>query len=197
MEAIWRIGRSPDNEIVIKDKVAEEYHAVLKIQDEDTWIEDLGTRYGIIVNQNRVSKYRLKAGDTVQIGFTQIEWEDIARKFTERHTETAEAKPATEASSVTDTKKEEVPPLVAVRTEEEPLQNSGQNNQPEKVKVQREEKQAESKPISEFERYLLKEEEELKQLSTPAKQWKMSPYLLLILVLGGMMVLGWLIGFIS
>jgi pSer/pThr/pTyr-binding forkhead associated (FHA) protein len=71
-----RIGRNNGNDLVIKDRAAEEFHAVISM-DEDTnvFIQDLNSRYGTLVNGERISQKQLFPGDEVQIGFARINWE--------------------------------------------------------------------------------------------------------------------------
>ena len=71
-----RIGRNPSNDLVINDRAAEDFHAVIMLSDENLiFIEDQNSRYGTIVNGERVSKVQLFTGDEVQIGFCRIDWE--------------------------------------------------------------------------------------------------------------------------
>ncbi len=71
-----RIGRNPSNDLVINDRAAEDFHAVIMLSDENLiFIEDQKSRYGTIVNGERVSKVQLFPGDEVQIGFCRIDWE--------------------------------------------------------------------------------------------------------------------------
>jgi hypothetical protein len=71
-----RIGRNPSNDLVINDRAAEDFHAVIMLSDENLiFIEDLNSRYGTIVNGERVTKVQLFPGDEVQIGFCRIDWE--------------------------------------------------------------------------------------------------------------------------
>jgi len=62
--------------LVINDRAAEDFHAVIMLSDENLiFIEDQNSRYGTIVNGERVSKVQLFPGDEVQIGFCRIDWE--------------------------------------------------------------------------------------------------------------------------
>jgi pSer/pThr/pTyr-binding forkhead associated (FHA) protein len=74
---VFRIGRHPSNDFVIHDRAAEDFHCVLFQENGEVWIEDLQTRYGIVVNGHRVKKAMLRPTDAVQIGFTRIEWENL------------------------------------------------------------------------------------------------------------------------
>ncbi len=71
-----RIGRNPSNDLVINDRAAEDFHAVIMLSEENLiFIEDQNSRYGTLVNGERISKVQLFPGDEVQIGFSRIDWE--------------------------------------------------------------------------------------------------------------------------
>ena len=71
-----KIGRMPENDCVIEEKLAEDLHAIIVFHyNGDIWIEDQGSRFGTLVNKESVTKKLLSRGDLVQIGFTQILWE--------------------------------------------------------------------------------------------------------------------------
>jgi FHA domain len=63
-----RIGRGPDNEVVLDTKHVSRYHAVLLAGPAYTSIEDLKSTNGVFVNNKRVSRHVLKDGDRVTIG---------------------------------------------------------------------------------------------------------------------------------
>jgi len=63
-----RIGRGPDNEIVLDTKHISRYHAVLVAGPNHTSIEDLKSTNGVFVNGKRVARQVLKDGDRVTIG---------------------------------------------------------------------------------------------------------------------------------
>ena len=69
-----RIGRGPDNEIVLDTKHISRYHAVLLAGPVHTSIEDLNSTNGVFVNGKRVSRQALKDGDRVTVGRTQFRY---------------------------------------------------------------------------------------------------------------------------
>jgi len=69
-----RIGRGPDNEIVLDTKHVSRYHAVLLAGPVHTSIEDLNSTNGVFVNGRRVSRQALKDGDRVTVGRTQFRY---------------------------------------------------------------------------------------------------------------------------
>lgn len=79
MSQVYKIGRSSDNNLVLNDKLVEEFHAHLFINDKEQLVLlDLKSKYGSLVNGARVDKCLIRAGDQVQIGFSKIDWEKIA-----------------------------------------------------------------------------------------------------------------------
>ena len=74
---MYRIGRHASNDFVLKDRAGEEYHCVLYWENGVLWIEDKQSRYGTLVNGNRIVKQALQAGDEIQIGFTRLNWESF------------------------------------------------------------------------------------------------------------------------
>jgi len=69
-----RIGRGPDNEVVLDTKHVSRYHAVLLAGPAHTSIEDLNSTNGVFVNGKRVSRQALKDGDRVTIGRSQFRY---------------------------------------------------------------------------------------------------------------------------
>lgn len=82
MFRVCRIGRHPQNELVISDRIAADFHAELEIDEQKRiWINDLHSHYGTLVNSRKVSRQELLGNDTLQIGFTTIDWKKIARQL--------------------------------------------------------------------------------------------------------------------
>jgi len=69
-----RIGRGPDNELVLDTKHISRYHAVLLAGPVHTAIEDLNSTNGVFVNGKRVARQVLKDGDRVTVGRTQFRY---------------------------------------------------------------------------------------------------------------------------
>lgn len=72
-----RIGKNPTNDLVIKDRAAEDFHCILYISNTELVVEDLKSHYGTLVNGSKVSHAILYPGDELQIGFTRIEWQKL------------------------------------------------------------------------------------------------------------------------
>ena len=68
------IGRSPSSTLVLEDEYASSQHARLTPADGRWWIEDLGSRNGTFVDDERLTSPReLNVGDIVRIGQTTLE----------------------------------------------------------------------------------------------------------------------------
>jgi diguanylate cyclase (GGDEF)-like protein len=66
------LGRGDASRIQVIDDGASRRHAIIKIVDGETVIEDLGSTNGTYVNGQRVARHRLVDGDKIQIGATTI-----------------------------------------------------------------------------------------------------------------------------
>jgi len=64
-----RIGRAPDNDLVVDDLIASRYHAELRRTPDGRYeVVDLGSQNGTYVNGRRISAQPLADSDTVGIG---------------------------------------------------------------------------------------------------------------------------------
>ncbi len=66
-----RIGRAPDNDIVIDHKSASRYHALITISNDRVILEDLKSRNGIRVNGVPVRRAEMKDNDILRVGDLQ------------------------------------------------------------------------------------------------------------------------------
>jgi serine phosphatase RsbU (regulator of sigma subunit)/pSer/pThr/pTyr-binding forkhead associated (FHA) protein len=65
----FRIGRAPDNHLVLRDTRVSRNHAQIAFADGNCVLEDLGSRHGVWVNGERVEKSRvLHALDRIEFG---------------------------------------------------------------------------------------------------------------------------------
>lgn len=62
------IGRHPDNDIPLPDKAVSGHHAVIITILKDSFLEDLDSTNGTLVNGRRVAKHPLADGDEIRIG---------------------------------------------------------------------------------------------------------------------------------
>ena len=70
------IGRHPDNDIVLQDdRACSGHHAVIITIMSDSFLEDLDSTNGTVVNGKQVSKHPLSNGDLIQIGRHTIKYE--------------------------------------------------------------------------------------------------------------------------
>jgi pSer/pThr/pTyr-binding forkhead associated (FHA) protein len=71
------IGRSEDNDIALaKDEFASSHHARIESNRDGVWVLDLNSTNGTFVNGSRLDgRRRLREGDVVQIGETELKFE--------------------------------------------------------------------------------------------------------------------------
>ncbi|MCB0820300.1 MAG: FHA domain-containing protein [Bacteroidetes bacterium] len=82
MKYICRIGTNPSNDLVISDRTAADYHAQLILEDDNrVFIQDLDSRFGTRLNNQKVALAELKPGDDLRIGFASIDWEKIVNDW--------------------------------------------------------------------------------------------------------------------
>jgi len=66
------IGRRHGNDIQVNDMTVSGRHALLTTLGGDTFVEDLGTTNGTMVNGNYINKLLLMHGDIIQVGSHQF-----------------------------------------------------------------------------------------------------------------------------
>lgn len=62
------VGRSSDLDMVLVEDMVSRKHAKIQLQQDQIWIEDLGSTNGTFVNGEKIKRARLKEGDRVLIG---------------------------------------------------------------------------------------------------------------------------------
>jgi serine phosphatase RsbU (regulator of sigma subunit) len=67
----FRLGRAPENQLVLRDNRASRAHAVIRAEAGEYYIEDAGSRSGVYVNGKRVERQRLANGDRIEFGLTE------------------------------------------------------------------------------------------------------------------------------
>ena len=67
-ESALRVGRSPDNDMVLRDPATSGHHARIERRGQQFWIVDLGSTNGTLVNGEPVQEKELNHGDRVTIG---------------------------------------------------------------------------------------------------------------------------------
>ena len=69
------IGRTPDNDLQLRENYISRAHAILKLGADSAVIEDLGSRNGVFVNDRRVRRELLHDGDLVMLGKAHFRFE--------------------------------------------------------------------------------------------------------------------------
>lgn len=64
----FRIGRQPDNDLVLRDSRASRVHARIHAEGSRYVIEDAGSRHGTFVNGKRIQKHDLQNSDKIEFG---------------------------------------------------------------------------------------------------------------------------------
>ncbi len=63
-----RLGRSPDNDVILRDPATSGHHARLERRGDQFWLVDLGSTNGTLVNGEPIQEKELNHGDRVTIG---------------------------------------------------------------------------------------------------------------------------------
>jgi pSer/pThr/pTyr-binding forkhead associated (FHA) protein len=106
--AVISIGRLPDNLLQIDNLAVSGHHAKIYWDGEHYTLEDNGSLNGTYVNNQRVTKHKLKNGDNVLIGKHSVEFKDQWHDDQQGHAPAAKAGPAVpqmQSTVVLDTKK--------------------------------------------------------------------------------------------
>jgi uncharacterized coiled-coil protein SlyX len=69
------IGRTPDNDLQLRENYISRAHAVVKLGTDNAIIEDLGSRNGVFVNGHRVRRELLHHGDELVLGKARFRFE--------------------------------------------------------------------------------------------------------------------------
>jgi pSer/pThr/pTyr-binding forkhead associated (FHA) protein len=67
-ENALRMGRSPDNDLILRDPATSGHHARVERRGDQFWIVDLGSTNGTLVNGEPVIEKQLSDGDAIAIG---------------------------------------------------------------------------------------------------------------------------------
>ena len=63
-----RLGRSPDNDVILRDPATSGHHARLERRGDAFWLVDLGSTNGTFVNGESIQEKQLNNGDRVTVG---------------------------------------------------------------------------------------------------------------------------------
>ena len=76
-----RIGRSPDNEIIIEDETVSGHHALITVRpmekdekNNEYILEDLNSTNKTFVNNKEINQHSLKEGDVIRVGSTRLKF---------------------------------------------------------------------------------------------------------------------------
>ncbi len=69
------IGRHADNDICLNDKAVSGHHAVIITILSDSFLEDLDSTNGTLVNGKQIAKHPLSADDTISIGRNSLRYQ--------------------------------------------------------------------------------------------------------------------------
>ena len=69
------IGRATDNDVSIHDTFVSAHHARIFTYQSASYIEDLGSTNGVLLNGTKVKKHTLHSGDIVSLGHHQFKIE--------------------------------------------------------------------------------------------------------------------------
>ena len=67
-DAALRLGRSPDNDLILRDPATSGHHARVERRGVAFWIVDLGSTNGTLVNGEPIQEKELNHGDRITIG---------------------------------------------------------------------------------------------------------------------------------
>jgi class 3 adenylate cyclase len=75
----YRLGRAPDNHVIIDGAKASRHHAAIHVQDEkEFWLIDLGSRNGTFRNEQRVIRpTRLQDGDRIMLAGARFDFHQV------------------------------------------------------------------------------------------------------------------------
>jgi pSer/pThr/pTyr-binding forkhead associated (FHA) protein len=73
---VTSIGRDSSNTIVLKDNYASNRHAMITRRGDVWWVEDLGSRNGVLLNDLPLAEAAVvSSGDVIAIGGTRLQFE--------------------------------------------------------------------------------------------------------------------------
>jgi Inner membrane component of T3SS, cytoplasmic domain len=71
-EKALRLGRSPDNDVILRDPATSGHHARLERRGDSFWVVDLGSTNGTFVNGESVQEKQLTDGDRLTVGQNSV-----------------------------------------------------------------------------------------------------------------------------
>ena len=71
------VGRSPTNNIFIRDRNVSRVHCQVVVTDQGVFLSDLQSTNGTYVNAQRVSETKLSIGDEIRVGTTLLKLQEL------------------------------------------------------------------------------------------------------------------------
>jgi hypothetical protein len=84
---ILTVGRSPENDIRVRDLSISRFHARIILENTGVTVEDLGSTNGLKINSQHEKRYEIKHGDRFRIGRIEFELVDLAVRASGLRTE--------------------------------------------------------------------------------------------------------------
>ena len=69
-----RLGRSPDNDVILRDPATSGHHARLERRGDAFWVVDLGSTNGTFVNGEAIQERQLTNGDRLTVGQNSVQF---------------------------------------------------------------------------------------------------------------------------
>ncbi|MGH7763253.1 MAG: FHA domain-containing protein [Candidatus Dormibacteraceae bacterium] len=69
-----RLGRSPDNDVILRDPATSGHHARVEQRGDEFWIVDLGSTNGTLVNGEPIQEKQLNHGDRITVGQNAVQF---------------------------------------------------------------------------------------------------------------------------
>jgi hypothetical protein len=76
-DSALRLGRSPDNDVILRDPATSGHHARLERRGDQFWLVDLGSTNGTLVNGEPIQEKELNHGDRVTLGQNAVSFSVI------------------------------------------------------------------------------------------------------------------------
>jgi DNA-binding NtrC family response regulator len=71
-EQSWRIGASPDNDVVIAHNDVSRHHAILRVRHGSVHITDLNSKNGTFINGRRTASAMVRVGDVIHLSSARL-----------------------------------------------------------------------------------------------------------------------------
>lgn len=71
-KTLTKMGRHPDNDLIVADSLVSRWHAHLLYEDSRFMVQDLDSKNGVILNGKKVGEAEISSGDTITLGNTPL-----------------------------------------------------------------------------------------------------------------------------